>query len=205
MLTLFNYVGVPHKERKQVFGSPLQIIGFNVNPTSFQFTLPGHKADRFFEGSLVLIQATGLDNDAWGPFTRYLTFRDHCFPLQAELWLKKDGTIPTHAWFLRYFCCHFSGDVGGQSLHVGGATALAEAGIPPHMIQVIGDGHWKPFRFTSIVTWPFLQPSFTGHTEPLHSPSSISPFHCVFSTLSLVFLSFLSSFLFHYLSHPPFF
>ena len=126
--------------RKVVMRSSLQ-----VDPTSFQFTLPGHKADRFFEGSLVLIQATGLDDDAWAPFTRYLTLRDQCFPLRAELWLRRDGTIPTRAWFLRHFRRHFSGNVGGQSLRAGGATALAEAGIPPHMIQAIG--RWSSETF----------------------------------------------------------
>ena len=32
LLTLFDDVGVPHEEQKQVFGSPLQIIGFEVDP-----------------------------------------------------------------------------------------------------------------------------------------------------------------------------
>ena len=73
-----------------------------IQPKSFQFTLPGHKADRFFEGSLVLILFTELAEDAaWEPFTKYLALR--IFPLRGELWLKEDGTIPTRAWFLRFF------------------------------------------------------------------------------------------------------
>jgi hypothetical protein len=76
-----------------------------------------------------------------GPFTgtSYLapSLLDQCFP--AELWLKEDiRSIPT---FLQRFRQHFSGDVGGHSLRAGGATTLAEAGIPPHMIQAIG--HWS--------------------------------------------------------------
>jgi hypothetical protein len=116
-----------------------------IHPKSFQFTLPGHKADRFFEGSQVLIQSTQLDDDAWSPFTKYLALRDHRFPLRAELWLKEDGSIPTRAWFLRFLRRHFSGDVGGHSLRAGGATALAEAGIPPHIIQAIG--RWSSDAF----------------------------------------------------------
>jgi hypothetical protein len=116
-----------------------------VQPKSFQFTLPGHKADRLFEGSLVLIQSTKLDDNAWDPFTKYLALRDQRFPLRAELWLKKNGSIPTRTWFLRILHHHLSGDIGGQSLRAGGATALAEAGIPPHMIQAIG--RWSSETF----------------------------------------------------------
>ena len=108
-----------------------------VNPGSFQFMLSGHKADYLFEGSLVLIQSTELGDDAWAPFMRYLDQRDHWFPLCAELWLKEDGTIPTRVWFL-CFLHHLAGNIGGQSLWAGGATALAEAGIPPYMIKAIG-------------------------------------------------------------------
>jgi hypothetical protein len=40
LLTLFDDVGIPHEERKQVFGSPLQIIGFDVDPNSMTITMP---------------------------------------------------------------------------------------------------------------------------------------------------------------------
>ena len=40
LLTLFDDVGVPHEERKQVFGSPLQIIGFEVDPNNLTITMP---------------------------------------------------------------------------------------------------------------------------------------------------------------------
>jgi hypothetical protein len=109
-----------------------------INPHSFQFTLPGHKADRLFEGNLILIQSTNLDDDACKPFKEYLSLRDRFFPLRAELWLRRNGTIPTRAWFLRILHHHLSGNIGGQSLRAGGATALAEAGIPPHMVQAVG-------------------------------------------------------------------
>jgi len=44
----------------------------------------------------------------------------------------------TRSWFIRRLRHHFSSDVGGHSLRSGGATALAEAGVPPHIIQAIG-------------------------------------------------------------------
>jgi hypothetical protein len=116
-----------------------------INPKSFQFLLPGHKADRFFQGSLVIIQSTNLSDDACTPFKNYLSQRDHLFPLRAELWLKEDGSIPTRSWFLHRLRNHLSNNIGSQSLRAGGATALAEAGIPSHMIQAIG--RWSSETF----------------------------------------------------------
>jgi hypothetical protein len=106
-------------------------------PTGFAFLLPGHKADCFFEGNRVLLQRTFSHDDPDTPFHAYLTSRDHLFPFNPELWLRTDGTIPTRSWFLRRLRTHFN-DVGGQSLRCGGATALAEAGVPLHLIQAIG-------------------------------------------------------------------
>lgn len=39
LLTLFDDLGVPHEERKQVSGSPLQIIGFDVDPNAMTITM----------------------------------------------------------------------------------------------------------------------------------------------------------------------
>lgn len=39
LLSLFDEIGVPHEERKQVFGSPLQIIGFDVDPNNLTITM----------------------------------------------------------------------------------------------------------------------------------------------------------------------
>ena len=40
LLSLFDELGVPHDEHKQVFGSPLQIIGFEVDPNAMTITMP---------------------------------------------------------------------------------------------------------------------------------------------------------------------
>ncbi|KAF8805886.1 hypothetical protein BYT27DRAFT_7103406 [Phlegmacium glaucopus] len=112
-----------------------------INPKSYQFLLPGHKADRFFEGSIVLIQATQTHDDLWLMFSSYITYCDRIFKYHPELWLKADGTIPTRTWFLQHLFKAFPGNVGGHSLRAGGATALAEAGLPSHIIQAIG--HWS--------------------------------------------------------------
>jgi hypothetical protein len=179
--------------RKVVMRSSVQI-----HPNSFQFTLPGHKADRLFEGSRVLIQSTRLSDDAWGPFTRYLAARDQLFPLRAELWLKQDGSIPTRAWFLHRFRRHFSGNVGGHSLRAGGATALAEAGIPPHMIQAIG--RWSSEAFQIYIR----QHPVVLAAHLYGSPPQLLRY---FIALTIIhYLTFLISFLYFFFfpTHPPF-
>ena len=72
------------------------------------------------------------------PFRKYLQSRDKLFPFHPQLWLCADGSVPTRGWFIRRLHQHFPSDVGGHSLRAGGATALAQAGIPPHIIQAIG-------------------------------------------------------------------
>jgi len=39
LLTLFNEIGIPHDKQKQVFGAPLQIISFEVDPNSMTITM----------------------------------------------------------------------------------------------------------------------------------------------------------------------
>jgi len=39
LLTLFDKIGIPHDEQKQVFGSPLQVIGFDVDPNVMTITM----------------------------------------------------------------------------------------------------------------------------------------------------------------------
>jgi hypothetical protein len=39
LLTLFDEVRIPHDEPKQVFGSPLTIIGFSVDPNAMTITM----------------------------------------------------------------------------------------------------------------------------------------------------------------------
>lgn len=112
----------------------------------FAFFLPGHKADRFFEGNRIIIQETAAADDPVGPFKRYLTSRDKLFPFHPQLWLRANGSSPTRNWFLRRLKRHFDEpDVAGHSLRAGGATALAEAGIPSHIIQAIG--RWSSNTF----------------------------------------------------------
>lgn len=46
LLILWDFLGIPHKEKKQLFGSTLPVIGFEVDPNAMTVTLPADsKAD----------------------------------------------------------------------------------------------------------------------------------------------------------------
>ena len=53
--------------------------------------------------------------------------------------------MPLRRWFLRRLHVFFSRSIGGHSLHAGGATSLAAAGVPSTQIQAIG--RWKSAAF----------------------------------------------------------
>ncbi|KAJ3872417.1 hypothetical protein F5051DRAFT_296407, partial [Lentinula edodes] len=40
LLTLWDFLGIPHKEKKQLSGSCLPIIGFEVDPNEMSISLP---------------------------------------------------------------------------------------------------------------------------------------------------------------------
>jgi hypothetical protein len=118
-----------------------------ISDEFFQFFLPGHKADKFFEGNNILLSRQphrGID--AYHQFLSYLTSRDRLFPYSSPLWLRSNGTIPTRSWFISRLHLFFANDVAGQSLRAGGATSLAEMGSPPSLIQAIGRWSSESFR-----------------------------------------------------------
>jgi hypothetical protein len=118
-----------------------------INDDSFQFFLPGHKADRFFEGNTIILMKTTSDHDinTFKHFNAYLQSRDEAFPFSSPLWLRSDGTVPTRSFFISRLRLFFNKDVAGQSMRAG-ATALAESGTPPSLIQAIGRWSSESFR-----------------------------------------------------------
>ncbi|THU85846.1 hypothetical protein K435DRAFT_924491 [Dendrothele bispora CBS 962.96] len=81
----------------------------------YGFDLPQHKADPFFEGNKVL-------------------------------WLQADGSMPTRSWFMdRLKSLYNRHDIAGQSIRSGGATGLAEIGVPLHLIRA--SGRWASETF----------------------------------------------------------
>ena len=109
-----------------------------TNDVSYKFLLPGHKADRFFEGNTIIVRKNPHKFDPHQRFLTYLRARDAKFPFSSLLWLTSKGTIPTRSFFIRRLRRFFDSDTAGQSLRAGGATSLAENGVPPSIIQAIG-------------------------------------------------------------------
>ena len=110
----------------------------SLSNNNYRFFLPSHKADRFFEGNTVIIQHHNISINPLSLFTKYLNSRDRLFPFSPDLWLCANGSRPTRSFFIRRMRIFFSTDIGGQSMRAGGATSLAENGVPPNLIQAIG-------------------------------------------------------------------
>ena len=66
----------------------------HLNADSFQFFLPQHKADRFFEGNVIVcLKKPYADVDVFSHFFQYLTSRDRLFPFSSPLWLTSTGPL----------------------------------------------------------------------------------------------------------------
>jgi hypothetical protein len=117
----------------------------SVSENDYRFFLPGHKADRFFEGNTVIIQRHNIAINPLTFFKKYLSSRDRLFPFSSDLWLRADGSRPSRSFFIRRMQLFFQSDVAGQSMRAGGATSLAENGVPPNLIQAIG--RWASSAF----------------------------------------------------------
>ncbi|KAF8233420.1 hypothetical protein L208DRAFT_1395658, partial [Tricholoma matsutake] len=109
-----------------------------INDTFLQFFLPGHKANKFFEGNTIIVCQNPFPCNPMVLFKSYLRSHNHLFPLSFPSWLMANGTVPTRSFFMHRLCLFFQKDVGGQSMRAGGATSLAENGVAPHIIQGIG-------------------------------------------------------------------
>jgi hypothetical protein len=117
----------------------------SLSNDDYRFFLPSHKADKFFEGNLIIIQRHDISVDPLSRFKKYLSSRDHLFPFSPDLWLRADGSRPSRSFFIRRMRLFFQNDIAGQSMRSGGATSLAENGVPPNLIQAIG--RWASSTF----------------------------------------------------------
>ena len=104
----------------------------------YEFFLPGHKADRFFEGNRVLISSFNSSFDPFPIFYRYLCSRDRLFPAASPLWLTAAGNVPTRSFFMSRFRKIFPKSFAGASMRAGGATYLATLQTPPELIRAVG-------------------------------------------------------------------
>lgn len=120
-----------------------------ITDTAYEFLLTGHKGDRFFKGSRIVVQKLDAVEDLWAPFVAHLDSRDALYRYRPELWLRSDGTIPKYSWFTTRLTNYFTDsdrNIGGQSLRAGGATRLAELGTPTDIIQSAGRWSSEAFR-----------------------------------------------------------
>ena len=117
-----------------------------ISEDQYDFHLPSHKADPFFEGNHVIVtKKQYADIDPLFIFKAYLQSRDTLFPLSSPLWITSKGRVPTRSFFITRLRHFFDKDVAGQSMRAGGATSLAENGVPPSLIQFIG--RWSSDAF----------------------------------------------------------
>ena len=116
-----------------------------VQDNFYEFLLPGHKADRFFEGNRIIIPAHRFSHHPLQHFSAYLTSRDEIHQVASPLWLTEAGTVPTRSFFINRLRLFFERNVAGQSMRAGGATALAEHGVSPAIIQA--SGRWASEAF----------------------------------------------------------
>lgn len=117
-----------------------------VSAEQYEFLLPAHKADPFFEGNRIIIKKVPYSNiDPLSIFRDYLTSRDDRFPLFSPLWILHDRSVPTRNFFITRLRHFFDRDVAGQSMRAGGATSLTEHGVAPSIIQFMG--RWSSDAF----------------------------------------------------------
>lgn len=136
----------PNDKRLQNWRKVTKRSSAIITNDQYEFHLPCHKADPFFEGNRIIIKKQQYcDLNPLSIFQSYLESRDHLFPLSSPLWLTSRGTVPTRHFFMSRMRHFFESDVGGQSMRAGGATSLAEHGVPPSLIQLIG--RWSSDAF----------------------------------------------------------
>ena len=126
----------PDNKHLQDYHKVILCLTVIVHPVSYQFLLLGHKASCFF------LKVASYSSKP----LKHLMIHGYCLLCilpnkttfflshQNYIWLRANGSIPTSSWFLFLFTRYFKGNVGGHSLQAGGATALAEAGLPSQII-----------------------------------------------------------------------
>lgn len=117
-----------------------------ITQEQVSFTLPYHKCDRFFKGNEILVLANTTVANPVEVMQRYLFSRDLLFPASQDLWIREDGSRPRRDWFLKKLRAVCGPEVGGHSLRAGGATSLAQHGVPLDVIQAVGRWASDTFR-----------------------------------------------------------
>lgn len=127
-------------DNPQLHDSRKLMMHFEVHEfqTQVELLLPGHKADKFFQGHKLITLNNDEPTCPYPWLICYLRLCDAQHSWKPALWLHADGSSPTCSWFTSMLCRHFGSNISGHSMHAGGATALAAAGVPNDCIHAIG-------------------------------------------------------------------
>lgn len=120
-----------------------------LSPSFAQYVLPYHKADRFYEGNICIIERRNTSLCPVAALERYISARDKLWPHNENLFVKANGQPPTRSWYMGRLRKIFSQEVAGHSLRSGGATHLALQGVAEHTIRTLG--RWSSDAFDSYI------------------------------------------------------
>ena len=101
------------------------------------YRLPYHKTDPFFRGTDIHFSAQEIA-DPVSLLHEYVTARDAIHGAHTALFLRKDGSHPTRAWFDSKLFFFVDRSFGGHSPRAGGATFYAALGLSESVIMALG-------------------------------------------------------------------
>jgi hypothetical protein len=131
----------PHSAKKLIKRSSYLDDGSGVS-----YTLPYHKADRLFRGTVVLHLPQAVASPP-AILRAYVGLRDRRHSSSPFLFLRENGQPPTRAWFeARLFRVVDRQTYGGHSLRAGGATFYASLGLSEAVIMALG--RWTSSSWT---------------------------------------------------------
>jgi len=79
-----------------------------------QYHLPYHKSDPFFQGTDVIFTSQDV-TDPVSMLKKYLRLHDHLHGAKVALFLREDGSHPSHSWFKWKFFSILDHHFGGHS------------------------------------------------------------------------------------------
>jgi hypothetical protein len=82
LLTLWDDLGIPHKERKQIYGTSIPVIGIQVNPNLMSYTLPEESKLKLQQELEDWISWKGKRNvRSWQHLARWVNWCLNVYPL----------------------------------------------------------------------------------------------------------------------------
>jgi len=104
LLTLWDDIGLPHEQRKQIFGQCIDIIGFLVNPVEMSFSMPPDSKDALIIAIHVFIDTSSSHRHPlieWQCLLGWINWGLNTFPLLKpglqSSYAKTSGKSNAHA------------------------------------------------------------------------------------------------------------